>query len=133
MPRELARVGLLASGREDRVLKMNAWGTALNLSSNLIVIPLFGMVGAAAATVVTDTVRLAIAQLFAAREGFTPLRLWRSWRLVASTAVMAAVLVVFDWPQLWIAVPIGAGAYTAGLAATGALRFRWGEAPQLRI
>lgn len=131
--RELARVGLLASGREDRVLQMNAWGTALNLSSNLIVIPLFGMVGAAAATVGTEIVRLAIAQWFAAREGFTPLRLWQSWRPVASTAVMAAVLVVFDWPQLWIAVPIGAAAYTAGLVATGALRIRWGEMPQLRI
>jgi len=131
--REIARVGLLACGREDRILTMNVWATAVNLLSNVIAIPLFGMVGAAAATVGTEGCRLAMAQWFAAQEGLTPPGIMRAWRPVAATAVMAAVMLKLEALQLWLVIPIGAAVYLAGLVLSGAVRMRWGGAPEFRI
>jgi O-antigen/teichoic acid export membrane protein len=131
--REVARVGLLARGREDRILRMNFWATAVNLLSNLIVIPLFGIVGAAAATVGTEGCRLAMAQVFAAREGLTPSGILRYWRPVAATAVMAAVLLKLDALQVWLLVPIGAAVYLACLVLSGGVRVRWGRLPESKI
>jgi O-antigen/teichoic acid export membrane protein len=130
--REVARVGLLACGREDRILTMNFWATAVNLLSNVIAIPLLGMVGAAAATVGTEACRLAMAQWFAAGEGLTPSRILRLWRPVAATAVMAAVMLKLDALQLWL-IPIGAVVYFAGLVLSGGVRLRWGRSPEFTI
>ncbi len=129
--REVARVGLLASGREDRILAMNAWGTGFNVSANLVAIPIFGMVGAASTTVATEVLRLFFAQRFAAREGFTPVGPRRFWRPVVAVAFMVVLLSVLKGSQLWLTIPAGAAVYTAALVATGGLRIRWGELPRL--
>jgi O-antigen/teichoic acid export membrane protein len=131
--REVARVGMLARGREDRILRMNIWGTAMNVSANLVLIPLFGMAGAAAATIGTETLRLGIIQRFATQEGLAPARLRRFWRPVAATAFMATVLAVLNGSQLWISIPAGAAAYAAALIVTGGLRVRWGKPLRLDI
>ena len=131
--REVARVGLLACGREDRILGMNLWATIVNLLSNVILIPLFGMVGAAAATLGTDGVRLAIAQLFASREGLKPSGVRRYWRPVVATVAMAAALVNLDFLQLWLAVLAGAAIYLLALMLTGGVRLRWSQVPEFRI
>jgi O-antigen/teichoic acid export membrane protein len=59
--RDVPVMALLARGREDRILRLTAWAAALSIALNLLLIPPFGLIGAAAATVLTETFRMLIA------------------------------------------------------------------------
>lgn len=125
--RDVPTVALMSRGREDRLLRMNAVATGVNLLLNLAVIPVWGIVGAAWATVATEAVRMSIGRRFARDAAFAPPPVSRFWRAIVATAAMVAVLLGLGLDNPWIGIPAGAAAYGAVLAATGGLSVREGR------
>jgi O-antigen/teichoic acid export membrane protein len=104
---------------------------AINVALNVVVVRVWGMMGAAVVTLATELVRLGVALHLASRTGYPipPASLVR--KPLAAALVMAAVLLTPVGRTPWTAVPVGAAVYGAVLAAMGALRFRRGNLPEL--
>jgi O-antigen/teichoic acid export membrane protein len=131
--RNVPQMALIAAGRQDRVLRITFVSAMLNLGLNILVIPGYGMVGAAAATLGTEAFRTLLALAFARREGFDfphPSRLWRT--LLAGSG-MAGALFLLDVPWLWLGVAGGGVVYLGLLFLVGGIQLRKGELPSLRV
>jgi O-antigen/teichoic acid export membrane protein len=124
--RELPVIGLLAEGRESKLLRVNAWSAAANVVLVVACVPTFGLAGAAAATLATEVVRLALAVRHAHEAGFPPLPLRRLLRPVVATGAMTAVLTWLPFPHVLLATAGGVLTYVLVLAAVGGVRWRNG-------
>ena len=106
----------LALGDERHYAYAVTLGAVTNLVANFIVIPPFGMEGAAAATVGAEIVVFVYVFVRVRRiAGGAPLDLGRIGRTAVATAVMAAVLLLLV-PDAWTAglkVAIGVAVFTA--------------------
>ncbi len=122
--RDIPIVALITHGQERVVLRVTGLSVVLNIALNLALIPPFGIVGAAVATVATEGVRMALAFLAVQRYrlGFPSWRL--VWRPFAAAAVMLAVLVWGAAIPVWGVVLLGAGAYGLVLLLIGGAPFR---------
>lgn len=126
-------VGLLiARDRQHDVFLTTVWAALINVALNLVLIPPFGMPGAAASIVVTELLRTVTALWYAGRAGLplTPAR--RFWRAALAAVVMTVVLMAAR-PPLWAAVPLGAVVYGATLAGLGGIRMARGSLPRLSV
>ena len=113
------QAGVVASNRRQDVLRVNVIGAVVSISLNVLLIPRFGIAGAAASTLSTDIVRLAVALVMSRRAGISNGVVRHLWRLAGATASMGAVVwFIRDWP-IWYSVPVGAGVYAAGLFLFG--------------
>jgi O-antigen/teichoic acid export membrane protein len=117
---------LIAEARHDAVLRASAWAAALNVALNALAIPLFGMVGAAITTLLSEAVRMVVTRNHARQSGLTALHMGRFGRAVFATAAMAAVLAVVPLP-LPLAVGAGVIVYFACLFAAGGLGWEHGR------
>lgn len=131
--RNVPQMALIAAGRQDRVLRITFISALLNLVLNVLVIPTYGMVGAAAATLGTEIFRTLFALAFARREGFAFPRPSRLWRTLLAGLGMAGVLYLVPAGGLWIGLTAGAGAYLLLLLLVGGIRLRKGELPALTV
>lgn len=131
--RNVPQMGLISAGRQDRVLRITFTSAMLNLLLNILVIPRYGMAGAAAATLATEVIRTGLALGFASREGFALPHWRRLWRVTAAGAAMGITLVLIRSSPLWAGIAAGAGAYLVGLWLVGGIRVRPGELPALRV
>jgi O-antigen/teichoic acid export membrane protein len=113
----------LAAGEDRHYLVAVTAGAALNLLANLAVIPLFGMTGAASATVAAEVVVFAVVwRRLLVRLGPVPIEWPRIARALAATAVMsAAVLAVGDTLSATARVAVGAAVYSVAAVALGAV------------
>jgi O-antigen/teichoic acid export membrane protein len=131
--RELAVAALIGTpGGERRLLRVNAASVLLNVALVVPLVPVFGLVGAAAATVGTEVVRLVLAMRHARAAGFRGSAPTRYWRPVAGVVVMSLAVLAVGQSPLPVAVAVGALAYAASLWATGALRIERGRLPRLQ-
>jgi O-antigen/teichoic acid export membrane protein len=113
---------VIAADRRREVLWVNAIGAVISVALNVVLIPRFGMMGAAASTLTTDTVRLIIALVLARRAGARDDHIRHLWRPVGAALSMGLVVwFIRDWP-IWYSVPTGALVYGAGLLAFGVVR-----------
>lgn len=125
--RNVAQMGLIAYDRQTFVLRATAWSAAANLVLNLLLIPRWGMTGAAAATLITEAMRAIVNASYASGLGIT-FGIWRElWRPLLAAAGMGAVLPWVRAPHVLLAVLAGMVVYGAILVATGGLRFRHGR------
>lgn len=131
--RDVPVISLLARGREDRILRLTAWAAALSIALNLLLIPPFGLIGAAAATVVTETFRMLVAVVAVRPYGIPLTTMSRFWKPTVAAGVMAAALILISPSSMWIAVAIGTGAYIATLALLGGISLRPGALPALNV
>lgn len=131
--REPPTAALVAAQREDRLFHQNATGTIINLALNFSLIPRYGMTGAAIATVTTEAVRLALAYWFARQVDFRFASADRFWRVLAATAIMAAVLYVLRDSHFLISTLAGAVAYLVSLTMLGGISVRRGTLPELSV
>lgn len=131
--REVATAGLMSNGREDRVMRITAWSTGANLVLNLGLIPAFGLMGAATASIATEGLRLLLSLVHAKAEAFPLTPPGRFWRPVVAGSIMAGVLVLSGPPVLWVAVPLGVISYLAVLVLLGGIRLGGEGLPVLRI
>ena len=98
------------------------WSMVINLALNGVLIPLFGYMGAAVATVLTEIALAAMCWVLTARHlGRLPL-FQLSWRIVVAGLVMGLVLIPLRDVTGWPALLVIAGAATVYGAAVLALR-----------
>ncbi len=131
--RDVPVMALLAWGSERRIFRLTAWAAGLNIALNLVLIPRYGLLGAAAATVVTEAFRM-VAALVAVREhGFELTPFSRLWKPLVAGTLMAAMVVVLASPAMWLAVAVGALGYILLLALMGGITITHGAFPSLNL
>jgi O-antigen/teichoic acid export membrane protein len=133
LARSVAQAALIARGRQDQVLRSVAWAAVVNIALNFALIPPYGMIGAAAATLITETVRTILSLVYVARLGLPLPPARRFWKAGLAAAAMAGALVVVRPDSLWVALTLGALTYGLALAVTGAVRMRAGGLPALEV
>jgi O-antigen/teichoic acid export membrane protein len=108
---------LSASDRQSSFTWAAGWSLLVNVIANLALIPIFGYVGASAATVLTEIVLGVAGWVLTARYiGRVPV-LKLSWRVVLAGLVMGAAVFPFrDMGGLSIAIPIVVGVAVYGAA-----------------
>ncbi|MCC6316252.1 MAG: polysaccharide biosynthesis C-terminal domain-containing protein [Gemmatimonadaceae bacterium] len=113
---------IVALGRRREALWVNGSGAVVNVALNLILIPRFGIMGAASSAVATDIVRLVVAQALVRRAGVEA----RYARRLVAPASAAAVMGVLVWlVRAWpvpLAVVSGAAIYGAALVMFGVVK-----------
>jgi O-antigen/teichoic acid export membrane protein len=123
---------LVVTGHRMRALWMNVVGAVVNIALNLVLIPRYGIVGAASATLATDTLRLVVCFALLTAVGLRPIAFAWLWRYVVAAAVMGAVVWPISTASIFVSVPVGAAAYALALLATGAIRFGAGRAIEFK-
>jgi O-antigen/teichoic acid export membrane protein len=131
--RNVSQGALLAHGRQDQMLRTVAWAAATNVGLNLLLIPRWGLAGAAWATVATEGVRTVLAALYALRLGLPMTDPRRFWRIVLATSAMTAAVLGVGAMSLVPAIVVGALSYLAVLALAGGIRFGRGRMPELTV
>ncbi len=124
--RTLALAALIARERLDLVLRTTTSSAAVNLALNVALIPAFGIIGAAYATVITEAMRATLALVFTSREGFPGLPLARFLPSLISAAAMGAVVWRLGDTNVWLEVVAGGVVYGAAMLVTGGVRLRGG-------
>ena len=115
---------LIAVNQQRTLTRAFVLGVVFNIVGNLILIPSFGYVGAATATILSEFSLLIPFSIMVRRHvGVTP------WLHVVSSpliSVAAMGVITFGLSQFgvnsWLAVMVGLGVYGLGLLATGAFR-----------
>ena len=106
---------LLVFDRTSTELRIVAAATAVNIALNFLLIPVWGIVGAAASTVVAEALILVSATLVIRAAGVR-FRLGAIWRPALAAAVMAgALLGARIGEKLALSVALGSVVYTAAL------------------
>jgi len=82
---------LVARERHDLLVKAVVIGAIVNILLNITLIPLYGMIGAAIATVITESLVGALMLLFAAGQGLPFVTLRRLWKPLVASVVMGFV------------------------------------------
>jgi len=129
----VAVVGLLSVGREADVLRAFALTLVVVTVLDIVLISRFGIPGAAVATILGESVRLALTMYAAKRARIGGIALVRLWRPVVAVSAMAAVLLLFEPQTLVTALVWGAASYAVALVLTGAVRLRAGQIPVLSV
>lgn len=130
--RDLPVMALMSGGREGKILRLTGQAASLNLVLNLALVPSFGIVGAAVATVITEAVRMVLAVLAARPLGFRGPGATRYLRPILASAAMALALHLAGSLSAPAAVGAGAAVYMAALAALGGIGLE-GRVPTLRV
>jgi len=131
--RNVAQAVLISHDRQGHLLRTVGVAAGLNLLLNVMLIPRWGMTGAAVATVLTEAVRTVVVLGYSRGTGL-PFTSWRRfWRTAAAGATMAAVLALTSAVPWWGAVALGALVYGVVLTLLGGLRFRRGALPDLAV
>jgi O-antigen/teichoic acid export membrane protein len=131
--RDVPIIALMAAGREDSVLRITGIAALSTLVLNVLLIPPYGIAGAAAATVLTEGIRLVVAQWYSTRLGFGVTSVARYWRSALAAAVMTLALIAAAEAPLPVSVLAGGVVYVAVLAAVGGIRLRRGALPELTV
>jgi len=145
--KDVAMVAMVVAGREKAVLRMTIAAVLFNLAANLLVIPRHGMVGAAATTLATEALRMALGAWYVRRLGLPLLPLARLWRSALAALAMGLAVALVPLPQVTLPLPghslalppvllavaFGALVYVGALAASGGLRLRRGAWPALDV
>lgn len=117
--REMAVAALIARHREPALLRVNITAAVVNVSLNLALIPVFGLAGAAWATVVSEVVRLAVA-LVAAREAIPgPVPAPALLKVLAAGAGMGLAVAASGTAQSLAALVVGGVVYPVLLVLVG--------------
>lgn len=116
--RNVAQAGLVAGGRPDALLRTSLVAAPVNLALNLLLIPPYGMLGAAAATLVTEGLRTVLAIRFAQGIGLALPHARRFVAPLVASAAMLTALVMGNFQSVFVAIPVGMVAYAVVLAVT---------------
>jgi O-antigen/teichoic acid export membrane protein len=131
--RDVPVMAVLSRGREDLVLRVVATSALTNLALNAALIPKFGMLGAAVATLSTEVLRFALSLWFARSLGFPVPTVTRAWRPAAAVLAMTMTLVAMPRSNLAVGVLVGALVYVVALALVGGIRRGQRGVPELRV
>lgn len=131
--RDVSLMALMSRGKESLVFRITWVSALVSVALALVLVPPFGLAGAAVATIVTEVFRAGMAATMARIQGFP----FPSPRRFAKAGLaglgMAAVLLVASPAGPWAAVPLGMLGYGMGLILVGGLRLRGLGLPELRV
>ena len=108
---------LMAQGREDILFRTVLIAATVNIALNLVAVPAFGMLGAATVTVLTELLRLVLAQRHAAMLGVRAPGLQRHWKTALATVIMAAAVALGFRGSVVVAIGAGVVVYAIVLFA----------------
>lgn len=120
--RSISVSALMAQGREDILFRTVFIAAVVNIALNLVAVPAFGMLGAATVTVLTELLRLVLAQRYAGTLGMRAPGLQRHWKTAVASVIMAASVALGFRDSLVQAVVAGMVVYAVGLFAVGGVR-----------
>jgi O-antigen/teichoic acid export membrane protein len=127
--RNVSQGALIAYQRQDQLMLTATWAAGCNVVLNILLIPSWGLAGAAAATLLTEILRTTLAARYAHRLGLRLSSPWRFRRVALATSAMAAVVWGLGDAPIGLVVIAGATAYALALAAVGGITFRRGALP----
>jgi O-antigen/teichoic acid export membrane protein len=119
--RSIAASALMAQRREDILFRTVLIAATMNIALNLVAVPAFGMLGAAAVTVLTELLRLVLAQRYASTLGVRAPALKRHWRTALASVIMAVSVALGFRHALVPAIAVGVAVYVVGLFAVGGI------------
>ena len=125
--RNVVQMGLIARHRQSFVLRTSVWSAAANFALNMLLIPRYGMLGAAVATVATEAIRTVVALVYSGRLGLPFGVASRLWRPMLATTAMAAVLALASMDSVIVSVVVGSFVYVGVLAVAGGVRITSGR------
>jgi len=118
----LADYGLVAAGRQNALLLLAAASLVVNLTANLVLIPIYGKEGAAASTVIAEVIVLVPALYILSREVGEVPSFWVAGRLLPVAGVLA--LITYALPLWWVPEALLVGAlFGIAVAALRIVRF----------
>ena len=115
--RSIAVSALMAQGREDILFRTVLIAASVNIALNFVAVPAFGMLGAATVTVLTELLRLVLAQRYAASLGVRAPELQRHWKTALATLIMAGAVALGFRQSIVATVAIGVVVYAVALLA----------------
>jgi O-antigen/teichoic acid export membrane protein len=122
---------LVAFERQDLLLRTAAWAAGANLVLNFLLIPRWGMTGAAAATLATEIARTLLALHYSRHLGLSMTSMQRFQKVFFASMIMALSLLLLGDRTVLLSVPFGAAVYATVLWATGAIRLHRRALPEL--
>ncbi len=131
--REVAVVAVIAGGGERSLIRVNLVTVACNVVLNVVLVPIYGLVGAAVATLSTEGVRMALAARQATALSFCLPSFRRFVKPVVATLAMWGVLQLTDSAPVWRSVAIGGLTYAVVLAMLGGLRVHRSSLPEITL
>jgi O-antigen/teichoic acid export membrane protein len=126
-------VAFMSRGREGLILWLTAISAGVNVVLNFVLIPRFGIEGAATATVATEAVRMVIMMRVAHGLGFRSPGPGRDWRAALAGVPMAAGMWWAGQLGWAAAAGVGAAVYALWLTILGGLRWHRGRLPTLEV
>lgn len=124
---------LIARDRQHQLMVVNMYAVLLNILLNLALIPFYGVIGAAIATVITECMVGALLLGHARVQGLAFVALRRLWRPTVAGLLMGLVLVATHGTNLPAALATGIAVYGVVLAILGGIRFEKGRLPVLNV
>lgn len=126
-------VALIARDRQNLLIKATAYSVVLNLILNILLVPKYGIFGAAMATVITESFTGILLFRYAARQELPLTSVRRFWRPTLSCLIMTAVFVLLRPSSLTVSLTLGVVVYSISLAIFGGIRFVRGKLPVLSV
>ncbi len=109
---------LIAAGHQNRLIVSTSVSLVVNVCGNLLLIPPYGILGAAAASVVSECV-VAGLNLYYVHRLVCPVRLHRAlWRPALAAGLTAAVVYPLRGQSILLTSLLAVGVYAAALAGT---------------
>ncbi len=124
--------GMIARGRQRLLTGVTGFMVVLNCTLNYFLIGPFSLLGAAAATVVTLVIGVAVLMLSAERAGLRLISMVRFVKPTIATAAMGLVLAELPGTYLVVALLAGISTYSVVLLLLGGIQLR-GRIPVLRV
>jgi O-antigen/teichoic acid export membrane protein len=130
--RVVSWAALVAQGHQRLALRAIIYSVFANAALNLVLIHLYGMAGAAAASVATEALAGALTLYYAFRQGLSVPPLARLWRPVVAVLTMAAALGILWKAHLMLQLGAGITTYGLMLFCIGGIKLR-GRVPALAV
>jgi O-antigen/teichoic acid export membrane protein len=124
---------LVARGRHDLLLRATAYAAGANVLLNVTLIYVFGMLGAAISTVLTESLAGVLMLTYGARQGLAFIPLARLLRPILAGLVMALALAGLAAQSMPLRCAVGVGVYGLALLLVGGIRLRRGSLPLLNL
>ncbi len=124
---------LIARGHQRILLKVYLCSVIVNVVLNTLLVPKYGIYGAALATVITECLTGVLMLNYAARMELPFVSIQRFWRPTVASIFMAVVLVTFRPSNLLLGLVLGVVIYSLALMVLGGIRIRKGQFPALNV
>ena len=131
--RDLPITSLMSDGLERPIVRLTGQAAAINIGLNAFMVPIWGMAGAAVATVLTELCRWWLSARAARPVGLTGPPPGRYARGILAAGVMAVALILIGDRPLIVTIPVGALVWGLSLTVVGGIRRSETGRPVLRV